>query len=120
MVLSDRHHAAQVRIQVPDGRSAVFFFDDLGCAVVWLEGKPFRDDPRTEVWVTDWRSGSWIDARQAHYVRGQVTPMEYGLGAQSDPAPDALDWAAAKRRIFEVESTYNVHGGHLGAPPPER
>jgi hypothetical protein len=87
---------------------------------VWLEHKPFRDDPRTEIWVTDWRSGAWIDARKASYLAGQVTPMEYGLGAQTEPDPQAIDFAAARERIFEVERKFNVHGGHLDASPPAR
>ena len=116
MVLSDRHHSAQIRIKEPDGRSRVYLFDDLGCAVVWLEDKPQRDDPATEIWVNDWRNGDWIDARTAHYLLGHETPMQYGLGAQTEPAEGALDFAAAKARIFEVEERYNVHGGHLDAP----
>ena len=117
MVLSDRQHAAQVRVPQAEGRSKIVFFDDIGCAVVWLEDKPFRDDTRTEIWVTDWRTGDWIDARKAVYLAGQVTPMEYGLGAQTDPDAQALDFAAARERIFEVERKYNVHGGHLDAAP---
>ena len=117
MVLSDRQHAAQVRVPEADGRSKVHFFDDIGCAVVWLEDKPFRDDARTEIWVTDWRTGDWVDARKAVYLAGQVTPMEYGLGAQTEPNPQALDFAAARERIFEVERKYNVHGGHLDVAP---
>jgi copper chaperone NosL len=120
MVLSDRKHAAQVRVPQAGGGSRVHFFDDLGCAIVWLEDKPLRDDPRTEVWVTDWRSGDWIDARKASYLAGQVTPMEFGLGAQAESAPETLDFAAAREHVFEVERKYNVHGGHLDAAPPER
>ena len=117
MVLSDRQHAAQVRVPQAEGRSKVVFFDDIGCAVVWLEDKPFNDDPRTEIWVSDWRTGDWVDARKAVYLAGQVTPMEYGLGAQTEPNPQALDFAAVRERIFEVERKYNVHGGHLDAAP---
>ena len=117
MVLSDRQHAAQVRVPEADGRSKVHFFDDIGCAVVWLEDKPFRDDPRTEIWVSDWRTGDWVDARKAVYLSGQVTPMEYGLGAQTEPNAQGLDFAAARARIFEVERKYNVHGGHLDVAP---
>jgi copper chaperone NosL len=117
MVLSDRKHAAEVRAPLAEGGSQVHFFDDIGCTVIWLEDKPFRDDPRTEIWVADWRTGAWIDARKAHYLVGQVTPMEYGLGAQPQPADGALDFAAAKVHIFEVNRKYNVHGGHLDEPP---
>lgn len=123
MVLSDRHHAAQVRLKTPDGGSRVYPFDDLGCALVWLEGQPGRGDPATEIWVADWRTGDWIAARNASYVPGQVTPMEYGLGAQPDAAPGTLSFDQARAHVFEVERRYNVHGGHLDsavAPLGER
>jgi copper chaperone NosL len=119
MVLSDRHHAAQVRIKAKDGRSLVHPFDDLGCALVWLEGQPGRDDPSTEIWVNDWRTGGWIDARKASYVPDQVTPMEFGLGAQPDAAPGTLSFNEARAQVFEVERRNSAHGGQLGpgAPP---
>lgn len=114
MVLSDRFHSAQVRATTEPGkRSKVFMFDDIGCALIWLEDKPWRDDPQTEIWVTDQRSGAWIDARSAHYIPGKVTPMEYGLGAQSEALPEALDFAQARQRIFELEARFNSHGVHL-------
>jgi nitrous oxide reductase accessory protein NosL len=118
MVLSDRLHSAQVRVPTPDGGSRVYRFDDIGCALIWLEERAERDDPATEIWVNDWRTGDWIDARTATYLRGQVTPMEYGLGAQPEAAPDGLDFAQAKAQIFDVDARFNVHGGHLQPREP--
>ncbi len=114
MVLSDRKHSAQVRY-LPEGksRSKVLSFDDIGCAAIWLEDKPWRDAASTEIWVTDHRTGTWIDATKATYIKGQVTPMEYGLGAQSEPVAGGLDYAQAKAYIFEVEEKFNLHGEHL-------
>lgn len=119
MVLSDRNHSAQVRVKEATGRSRVYLFDDIGCAVIWLDDKPWRDDPATEVWVNDWRTGDWIDARTASYLTGQETPMQYGLGAQPESADGVLDYAGAKAHIFEIERRYNVHGGQLDTAPPE-
>lgn len=113
MVLSDRHHSAQVRGGPAGEKARVFMFDDIGCAVIWLEDKSWKDDPRTEIWVSDRRSGEWLDARKAAYVGGELTPMEYGLGAQMEPAPGALNFAQAKAHIFDVEARFNAHGGHL-------
>lgn len=121
MVLSDRQHSAQVRLRETDGRSRVYSFDDIGCAVIWLDERPeARDAPDTEIWVTDWRTGDWIDARTATYVPGQVTPMEYGLGAQPGPVDGGLSYAQARARIFEVERRFNVHGAHLEHAAVER
>jgi copper chaperone NosL len=114
MIMSDRKHAAQIRYDDAQQRSRVRLFDDIGCAVIWLEDKPWRDSPTTEVWATDHRNGEWIDARSAYYTNKQLTPMEYGLGAQSQPPiENSLSYAEAKRRIFEIEATYNQHGTHL-------
>ena len=112
MVLSDRHYSAQVRVREPDGRSNRYFFDDLGCALIWLDDKPAGADPASEIWVNDWRTGDWLDARLAAYVPNQSTPMEYGLGAQADPSPGTLTFEQARGHIFEVERRYNVHGVH--------
>jgi hypothetical protein len=114
MVLSDRHYSAQVRY-LPEGkkRTKVVMFDDIGCATLWLEDKPWKDNPGTEIWVTDYRNGQWIEARSAYYVKGRLTPMEYELGAQPEPAPGALDFEAAKAHIVEVEKRFSQHGVHL-------
>ena len=34
--------------------------------------------------------------------------MQYGLGAQTEPLPGALDFAAAKSHILEVEARFNA------------
>jgi len=114
MVLSDRHFAAQV-LYLPEGkkRSKVLQFDDFGCAALWLRDKPWKDDPQTQIWVVDHRSGDWINARTASYVAQKMTPMEYGLGAQSDPAPGALDFEQAKAHVVEVEKRFTIHGVQL-------
>lgn len=113
MVLSDRHYSAQVRVFPEGKRSKVLFFDDIGCALLWLEEQPWNEDPRTEIWVADHRSGNWIDARTATYVKEKITPMEYGLGAQTDPVPGGLDFEQAKRHIVEVEERFTTHGVQL-------
>ena len=113
MVLSDRHFSAQVRVFPEGKRSKVFFFDDIGCASLWLDEQPWKDDPKTEIWVTDYRSGQWIDARTATYVKEQITPMEYGLGAQREPAPGGLDFEQAKRHVVHVEERFTARGVQL-------
>lgn len=112
MVLSDRHHSAQIRGGPVGEKAKVYLFDDLGCAVIWLDDQPWRANPAIEIWVNDHRNGEWIDARKAWYVTGQTTPMAYGLGAQREPAPGAVDFAAARAAIDDVERRFNTHAGH--------
>jgi len=113
MVLSDQNHAAQVRYFEAGQGVRISVFDDIGCALVWLEQQPWKQDPRTEIWVTDHRNGNWIDARKAVYVKDENSPMGYGLGAQSDPAPGSLDFVRAKWHILATEANYESHADHL-------
>ncbi|MDJ0806744.1 MAG: hypothetical protein QNJ78_07910 [Gammaproteobacteria bacterium] len=114
MVLSDRHSSAQIRYQPPDKkRSRVAVFDDFGCAVLWLEDKPWKDDPNTEFWITDHRSGAWINARQSTYLPGKLTPMEYGLGGQLEWQEGGLSFEQARQHVHSVERRFTVQGVQL-------
>ncbi len=116
MVLSDPHYAAEVRYFPEGKRSKIAKFDDIGCAVIWLQDKPWAKDDKTEIWVADYRNGKWIDAQAATYVSRKTTPMEYGLGAQPEPVEDGINFEQAKIHISEVEKNNNAHGhmGHAG------
>lgn len=112
MAVSDPKSSAQVRGGPTDEPSTVYKFDDLGCAVIWLDKQPWGDDPRTEIWVTDHNNGQWIDARSAQYVKVQATtPMDYGLGAQASPSQGALSFDEASQHIYTVENKLHQHGG---------
>ena len=114
MAVSDRNYSAQVRGGPAEQSTRVYKFDDIGCAVIWLDKQTWKADTRTEIWVNDYRNGKWIDARKASYVTGKVTPMGYGLGAQADPVEGALNFTAAREHIYEVETGEHKHkGGHM-------
>ncbi len=114
MVLSDRPFAAQVHY-LPAGskRTRVAWFDDIGCAVLWLEGKTWKHAPETRVWVVDHRTREWLDARTAWYVPVDVSPMAYLLGAQKEKEPQALDFAAATEHVARIEARNQDHSRHL-------
>ncbi len=111
MAVSDHNYAAQVRGGPPGQKGKLYKFDDIGCAVIWLDEQPWKDNPKTEVWVTDYRNGEWIDARKAWYVKGKITPMGYGLGATMEKEPGALDFAQARKHIYDVEEQTHTHRG---------
>jgi len=110
MMLSDRYFAAQIRYFPKDKRSLVAKFDDIGCAALWLKEQPWKDDPKTEVWVAEHNSGEWIDARKATFIRKKNSPMGYDLGAQLETDPDGLSFAEAKQQIEGIENKFNKHG----------
>ncbi len=113
MVLSDPHYAAEVRYFPEGKRSKVVKFDDIGCAVIWLEQQPWASDIKSEIWVADYLNKNWIDARQAFYVRTKSSPMEYALGAQSRASADSVNYDGAIEIIKEIEAKYNAHSLQL-------
>jgi len=118
MAVSDRHYSAQVRGAAAGQRTRLYKFDDIGCAVVWLDGQSWKNDARTEIWVTDQLSGEWIDARLASYVTGKVTPMDYGLGAQREASPGSMDFIQTREHIYTVDERKHRHvGGHQHLAP---
>lgn len=92
MVISERHFAAQVR---GGPRSAVSKFDDVGCAMRWLEEQPWANEPATKVWVAHQDDGHWMDGKTAHYVAGKTSPMGFNFGAVESTA-GGNDFAAQR------------------------
>lgn len=119
MAVSDPHYSAQVRGGPPGGNIRLYKFDDIGCAVLWLEQQPWRDNPVTEMWVNDHRNGSWINARSAWYTKGKITPMDYGLGAQREKSQESINFARAVEMIHEKERLLQTHA-HTAGQLPDR
>lgn len=105
MALSDRHHATQIR---GGKRNRAHHFDDIGCALLWLDEQPWKDDPATEIWVNDHQDGSWLDARTAHYVKVTHTPMNYGFSAQPKSTDSAVDFNTMKQAVIKQEAEYHA------------
>jgi nitrous oxide reductase accessory protein NosL len=110
MALGDRHYAVQIRGGATNEKGKLYKFDDIGCAVIWLQKQPWKDGKATEIWVTDYRNGEWIDARKASYSQDKITPMNYGLGAQADADKQMLDYSQAVAHIIKNEKQRHQHG----------
>ena len=75
MLVSDRRYAAQIVDEAGERR----FFDDVGCMVLWMDGR----EPPERAWVRESTSGAWLDPRAAAYEPGARTPMDFGFEARS-------------------------------------
>jgi hypothetical protein len=71
MLLSDPRFASQLATR----EGARVYFDDPGCMASWMREHPGLAQ---RAWVRS-RSGTWIDATSARFVRGQRSPMAYGF-----------------------------------------
>ena len=78
MVISDRKNTVQLKNPTTN---KLLKFDDIGCMAIWFieENIGFKDS--AAIWITDAKSGEWIDARQAYYTSGNMTPMAFGFSA---------------------------------------
>lgn len=85
MMISEAGFVTQVR---GGAKHKSHVFDDIGCAVSWLNQQPWAADPKTEIWVTAHDSTReqtvWLDARAAKFTTGALTPMNYGFVAGPD------------------------------------
>ena len=109
MVTSDRQHSVQV-IDPKTGKS--YMFDDIGCTLLWFNEEKITWKDKAKVWITDTQTGTWIDARDAFYDAGNVTPMAYGFSAhmkQEDikEGREVILYDALSARVKEVEEKNN-------------
>ena len=98
MVISERRHAVQIREL---GERQTHAFDDLGCALLWLEeqGLLAGSDEGPEVWARATADGDWIDARAARFETGLTTPMGYGFGV----ADTGISLSEVQAQTIETE-----------------
>ena len=110
MALSDPHYSAQVIY--PKGKA--YFFDDIGCAILWLDRQPWKDEART--WVNDVKTTEWIEAKKANWISGDPqTPMGYGFAATLSQVGNALDYEEVKKSMISGNTLVNENRKkHLG------
>jgi copper chaperone NosL len=78
-------------------------FDDIGCLRDFAAAMP--PPPDAVVFVTDHRSGEWIDARHAVFTRTSLqTPMGSGIVAHADTASRDQEPAARSGSVVSAGS----------------
>ncbi len=98
MIISDPRFAAEIR-GGPDMNLAKF--DDVGCAVNWLETKPWRVETTSKFWVMNSDTGSdWLDARASWFLPDMMSPMNYGFGAVPQQRGGVVDYATMQARAL--------------------
>lgn len=78
MIISDRNYAVQV-VNPKDGKR--YYYDDIGCAIKWFQEENINWVDAAIIYVADVKTGKWIDARNAFWTYGAVTPMNFGFSA---------------------------------------
>lgn len=99
MIISVRNYAAQV-INPQNGKH--YYFDDIGCTVLWFDEDNIEWEEQAIIYVTDAKSGEWIDAKSAHWTYGAITPMDFGFSAYKNPQAgvDNYEYSYVRDRIL--------------------
>ncbi|UCN00096.1 nitrous oxide reductase accessory protein NosL [Sulfurimonas sp. SWIR-19] len=104
MVVSDRKNTVQV-INPSNGK--YYPFDDIGCMVLWFHDEQIPWKDKAVIWVTDAKTGKWINARTAYYDTENITPMAYGFSAHASKNAIAkdqeiIDFNEVLRRVKKI------------------
>jgi hypothetical protein len=78
MALKDRLNSAQI---IDPETGEMLMFDDLGCAVAWLDDKKPAWRSNAAIYVNDATDGTWLKADEAILATPYATPMSYGIAA---------------------------------------
>ncbi len=90
MAVSQREFAAQV-VTVT---GAFDTFDDIGCLRDWI--KEHHPPEASGIFVVDYQTGQWIDARTASYVHSKKLPTPMSSGFAAYQKKTSAETAAAK------------------------
>jgi len=108
MAISERKFAFEI---VNPNNGKTYKFDDIGCAVLWMDEEKIPWKNKAILWITDAKTGKWIDARSALYTDDSITPMAYGLAAYTkETVPknhEVINYKKAIDIIYEVEKLNN-------------
>ncbi len=91
--------------QVVSPKGNVYFFDDVGCMIRWLERQDFKKEAKIYVYAND--TGGYIDGYLAWYVRDAPTPLGYGIAAY-ETSMGAIASAKTKALIEEQIGVFRV------------
>ncbi len=103
MAISEKRYA----VEIVDRDGNLLKFDNPICMREHVTGRNMRD--QVAAWfVADYETGTWTDARQAHYVKSQEipSPMNSGLAAFQDPAKAGAFAAAHHGRVITFDDLW--------------
>jgi copper chaperone NosL len=89
----------------PGGKT--WFFDDVGCLALWLDGT--RHPDRMQLWVFSRDTEKWIDGREAWYSLTDSTTMLYGFAAYRDSQAGFVDFTGMCARMVRGENLTNPY-----------
>lgn len=99
MYLMGKKHSAQIITR----DLKTHFFDDIGCAVLWLEEQKIELET-VVFWIMSNDTNRYTDALKAFYSVNDTTPMHYGFGAYEQPKDGLIDFHEMRTRMLRGET----------------
>ncbi len=84
--------------QVVDSKGKTWFFDDIGCMILWLAEAPL-DKKGSVIWVYALDTQKPVDAKKAFFSQNESTPMHYGFGAYENQKEGTISFKALLNRM---------------------
>lgn len=89
--------------QIVTKEGKTYFFDDVGCAILWLGEKKIASNEVT-FWVYENEKNRYIDALRAFYSIAEDTPMHYGFGAHEQNGEGMIGFDEMRLRMLRGEN----------------
>jgi len=90
-------------VQIITNDLKTHFFDDMGCAIVWLNEQKIESQTIT-LWIFSIDTNRYIDAFKAFYSINDTTPMHYGFGAYEQKKEGLIDFTEMRLRMLRGEN----------------
>lgn len=112
MVISDRNYTVQI-VNKNDGKR--YYHDDIGCAILWFKENSIDWEKDAIIYVTDAKTGEWLDAKTASWTFGAITPMDFGFSAYKERQDgENFDFMHVKEEVLKkpLNGQMGHHSGH--------
>ena len=96
--------ALEYSAQVITPEGDTYFFDDIGCVVLWLENRTVKVQ-KVITRVLD--SDRWIEAEKAWYTRTAPSPMGYGFAAYEKKRENLISYEEMKVLMLQGKNLHD-------------
>ncbi|MDM5271445.1 hypothetical protein PGH07_04580 [Sulfurovum sp. zt1-1] len=90
------------QIITPEGDT--YFFDDIGCLVLWLENRTITTQKSITKTLD---TGHWIDVDKAWYIRTAPSPMGYGFAAYENKQEGFIPYEEMKLLMLQGKNLHD-------------
>lgn len=97
--------ALEYSAQIITPKGDTYFFDDIGCVVLWLQNHTIKTQ---KIMTKTLDTGNWIDVDKAWYTRTAASPMGYGFAAYEHKQEGFISYEEMKLMMLQ--------GKHLHDP----